>query len=428
MEALYFVLIIICLAFSAFFASAETSFISIQKARLQHMLDNRVKGAGMVARMLERPERLLSTVVLGNTLVNTAASAMATALAIMVFGEKTGALLAAVVMTAVLLVLGDTVPKTIASHYAERLALSSVKVLRWVAWLFAPVVRLLSWLAFGFTRMVGETQGARLLVSEEEIRTMIAVGEKQGVVEEDAARMLHRVFELGDQPVREIMVPRLKVVALEKGSKVTDFLEVYARSPVSRFPVYRDTMDRVVGLISIQDVMIALAKEQVTYDSVIDGLIRPAFFVPQTKVVSELLVEMRENNQHMVVVKDEYGGTAGIASLTSLVGQIVGPVGDELGTIEKEYEVLDEHTFQVDGGMRVDNANQALGLGLPEGEDYETVAGLVMKVLGRIAKPGENIRYRGLRITVSRMTGTKIEEVLITREKPAEGEKNRALG
>jgi putative hemolysin len=382
----------------------------------------------MVARMLERPERLLSTVVLGNTLVNTAASAMATALAIMVFGEKTGALLAAVVMTAVLLVLGDTVPKTIASHYAERLALSSVKVLRWVAWLFAPVVRLLSWLAFGFTRMVGETQGARLLVSEEEIRTMIAVGEKQGVVEEDAARMLHRVFELGDQPVREIMVPRLKVVALEKGSKVTDFLEVYARSPVSRFPVYQDTMDRVVGLISIQDVMIALAKEQVTYDSVIDGLIRPAFFVPQTKVVSELLVEMRENNQHMVVVKDEYGGTAGIASLTSLVGQIVGPVGDELGTIEKEYEVLDEHTFQVDGGMRVDNANQALGLGLPEGEDYETVAGLVMKVLGRIAKPGENIRYRGLRITVSRMTGTKIEEVLITREKPADGEKNRALG
>jgi putative hemolysin len=422
MNTLYLILLVICLVFSAFFSSSETAFISLQRFRLQRLIDSKARGVALVARMLEKPERLLSTILLGNTLVNTAASALATVVAIALLGDKYGALLATIVMTIILLIFAETTPKTIAAHYSESMALIFARPLRLVSTVFAPFVQALSWIAFAFTRMLGETKTARLLVSEEEIRTMISVGAKEGVVEDDAAKMLHKVFELGDSPVREVMVPRLDVVAIQKGSRISDFLELYARSPMSRFPVYDGTLDNVVGVLAIKDVMMGLATDSINNDSLIDELARQALFVPQTKMVNELLVEMREKNSRLAVVVDEYGGTAGIVSLTSLAEEITGPVRDELGVMDKEYEVLDEHTFQVDGGMRVDEVNEAMGLELPEGEDYETVAGLIMKVMGRIPKQGDSLRYRGLRIVVTRMEGTKIEEVLITRERPGRGE------
>ena len=428
MEAIYLIIIIICLAFSAFFSGSETAFISLQRLRLRHLIDSKVKGADLVARMLERPERLLSTILLGNTLVNTAASTLATVMVVAVLGGKIGTLVATIAMTIILLIVGETTPKTIAAHYAERLAIFFSRPLQAVTWLFSPFVRVLSWAAFAFTRMVGETQTARLLVSEEEIRTMISVGEKEGVVEKDAADMLHNVFELVDRPVRELMVPRLDVVAAEKGSRVADFLQIYVKSPVSWYPVYEGTMDNVIGMLSIRDVMIGLARESVNNSSLIDELVRPAYFVPQTKVVNELLVEMREKAQHMAVVVDEYGGTAGIVSLTSLVGQIVGPVGDEFGVTDKEYQVVDEHTFRVDGSMRVEEVNNVTGLELTEGEDYDTIAGLVLKELGKIPNKGDSLLYRGLKMTVAHMQGTKIEEILITREKPNTGEEERTTG
>jgi putative hemolysin len=415
--SLYLILLVVCLFLSAFFSSSETAFISLQKFRLQALMDSQTRGARLVTAMLEKPEKLLSTILLGNTLVNTAASALATVLAVTMLGEKYGALLATVAMTIILLIFAETTPKTIAAHYPEGMAFLFSRPLRLVAYLFTPFVRVLSWIAFAFTRMVGGGKSARLLVSEEEIRTMISVGEKVGVVEEDAAKMLHRVFELGDSPVSEVMVPRLDVVAVPRGAKISDFLELYARSPMSRFPVYEGTLDNVVGVLAVKDVMMGLSTDTINNDSSIDELSRPAYFVPETKMVNELLMEMRERNARLAVVVDEYGGTAGIASLTSLAEEITGPVRDELGVLEKEYEVVDERTFQVDGGMRVDEVNEAMGLGLPEGEDYETVAGLVMKVMGRIPRRGDSIRYKGLRVVVTRMQGQKIQELLITREK-----------
>jgi len=415
-ETLYLVLLVICLLLSAFFSGSETAFISLQRFKLAHLVETKVKGAKRVARMIERPEKFLSTILLGNNFVNTAAAVLATILAISVWGEEWGVLFATIGVTIILLIFCETTPKTIATRHAERLSLLLVRPIEAIAWLFTPFVAVLSWIASGFTKLVGGTSVPRSLVSDEEIRTMISVGHKEGTVEEAEAKLLHKVFDFGDRPVSEVMVPRPEVVAIEQGSKIADFLTLYAESPLSRFPVYKENMDNVVGILSVKDVLMALAKNTIDDQSAIDDLIRPAYFTPETKRINELFAEMQDKNYRMAVVVDEYGGTAGIVSLSRLLEEIVGPVGDELAAVEKEYEVISEHTFQIDGSMRVEEVNEEMGLELPEGS-YETIAGFVLHLLGHIPRQGEQLRYKGLKLVITKMRGMKIEEILLTKER-----------
>jgi len=417
-ETLYLVFLILCLLLSAFFSSSETAFISLQRIRVEHLVNTKVRGAKRVARMVERPEKFLSTVLLGNNLVNTAAAALATFLAIRIWGEQWGILIATIGVTILLLVFCETTPKTIATQHAEKLSLVFARPIEALSWLLTPFVVALSWIASGFSKLLGGTPVPRSLASEEEIRTMISVGHKEGTVEEEEAEMLHKVFEFGNRPVREVIVPRTEVVWVEKGTKLTDFLSLYAQSPLSRFPVYEDNMDNVIGILSVKDIIMAQAKGTINNEGVIDDLIRPAYFAPETKRISELFAEMRDKNYRMTVVVDEFGGTAGIVSLSRLVEEIVGPVGDELAAIEKEYETISENTFQIDGGMRVEEANEEMDLDIPSG-DYETVAGFVLDLLGHIPKQGEQLRYKGLKIVITEMRGMKIEKILLTKERHA---------
>jgi putative hemolysin len=421
---LYFILLVVCLVFSAFFSGSETAFISLQRFRLEFLVSNNVKGAKGVAGLIERPERFLSVVLLGNTLVNAAAAALATSLAVYWWGER-GIIIATLALTVVLLIFCEASPKTIAAGRAEKFSLMVHRPLRAISWLFTPFVVALSWISSGFTRIAGGTPVSRSIISDEEIRTMISVGRQEGTVAEDEARMLHRVFEFGDRPVYEVMVPRLEVTAIPQGASIADFLKLYTEKPLSRFPVYKENMDNVVGVLSVKDVLMARAKGAINNDSTIDDLVRPAYFAPETKRVNELFFEMRDSNYRMAVVVDEYGGTAGIVSLSRLVEEIVGEVGDELAGVEKDFEVIDEYTFQIDGSMRIEEANQEMELGLPEDEDYETVAGFILHLLGHIPRRNEQLRYKGLKIVITEMKGQKIEKVLLTREKrpSAEGPK-----
>ncbi|MEN8615138.1 hemolysin family protein [Dehalogenimonas sp. THU2] len=417
-ENIYLALLILCLLLSAFFSSSETAFISLSKYRLQSMLDNKVKNADKVAKLAEKPERLLSTVLLGNNFVNIAASALATVLAISAFGEQNGVIVATIGLTIILLIFSEVTPKTIATRHADKMTLLYVRPLTFLAWLFTPFVTALSWIASFFMRLFG---GGRTyhssLFNEEEIRCMIDVGHKEGTVEKDEAEMLHAVLDFRERPVFEVLVPRPEVVALEKGTLLKEFFELYEKFPMSRFPVYEENMDNVLGILSIKDVLMAQAKGEVGLDDKIDELVRPAYFAPETKPIGELFNEMRDKNFRMSVLVDEYGGTAGVVSLSRLMEEIVGPVGDELASAEKDFESINANTFQVDGGMRIDEANEQMGIELPEDDDYETLAGFILKTLGLIPRQGQVIRYNGLKLVITRMRGKKIEEVLITKEK-----------
>jgi len=383
------------------------------------MVSTGVPGAKRIARMMRHPEKLLSTILTGNNLVNTAAAALGTVLAISVW-ETWGILIATIGVSVILLIFCESTPKLIAVHNAERMSIKLAKPVEAASRLFAPAVLALSAIASRFSKLAGGEPVARSLVSAEEIRTMISVGHKEGTVEEAEAEMLHKVFDFGDRPVREVTVPRTEVIWIEKGTKLADFFNVYAESPLSRFPVFEESLDNVIGILSVKDVLMGLAKGTITSDGVIDDLIRPAYFAPETKRIGELFTEMQEQNYRMAVVVDEYGGTAGIVSLSRLVEEIIGPVGDELAEADRDYEAINEYTFHVDGSMRIEEANEEMGLALPEGEDYETVAGFILSLLGHIPKQGKQLRYKGLKMVITKMRGLKIEEVLIIKEKKTE--------
>jgi putative hemolysin len=390
----------------------------MQKLRLQHLIRTGYPKAKAVAKIVEHPEKFLATVLLAINFFESAVAVLGTIMAVDLWGKNLGAALATILVTVLTLILAELIPKSVATRYGERLALLYATPIEITATALYPFVYVLNHIGISFTRMVGEDIVPRPTISEEEFRTAITVGEAEGVVEEKAAEMLHKIFDFGTRHVREIMVPRPEVIYIEQGSSIADFLTLYAEHPLSRFPVYRENRDHVVGILAIKDVLMALAKGTVMNESTIDDLMRPAYFVPETKPIGELLVELREKNYRIAVVVDEYGGTAGVASLTRLIEEIVGPLGDELAVVEEEYEVIDEHTFQIDGSMRIEEANEEMRLGLPEG-DYETVAGFVLHLLGRIPKQGEQLKYKGLKIVITRMQGLKIEEVLVTREKIA---------
>ncbi len=407
---------LVCLALSAFFSSAESAFISLPKLRIRYLVESGVKGAEKLAKAAEKPERFLATVLLGNNLVNVAAATLGTIVAVAAFGAIKGPIVAVVGVTALVLVFGEVIPKTLAVHHAQRLSLVYIKPLRIIEGCLYPFVVALGRIGLGFTKMVIQSEEGRNLVSEGEIRSAINVGEIEGVVERGEAKMLHEVFEFTDRPVSRIMTPRMEIVWVEGGTKLSDFLDIYTQKPYSRFPVYKDNTDDVVGILFAKDVLMKLANDSSSKELVIDDLMRPAYFVPESKRLGELLTEMRDGGYHVVIVVDEFGGVAGMVTLGQLTEEIVGDIRDELIAEEKDFVITGDSTFQLDGGFRVEEANEQLGLDLPGG-DYETVAGFILSHLGRIPKQGEQLKYRNLKFVVTEMRGMKIDKVMVTVER-----------
>ena len=417
LNILYLVLALLCVLVSAFFSSSEIAFISLQRIRIKHLQSQGIARAGLVAKVLEKPEKFISTVVLGNNFVNTAAATLSTAIALSLWStnQEIAVLIATVVVTIVLLVVGETVPKIAAAQHSERIDLLNVTPVTYLSWILSPLVAVLEWIGTGFSKLIGGQPTRRTIVTEEEIRTMISVGREEGVVEESEAKMLHKVFEFGDHPVREAMIPRPEVVWIEKGTKFKDFLALYPLSPHTRFPVYEDTPDNVVGALSIKDVLMAQSAGKLTDDALIDEFVRPVVFAPESKKIGKLFAEMQAEGTQIAVVVDEYGGIAGMVTMKQLLAQVVGRFRDEAWKQSQDFQAIDEHTYDVDGGMRIDEVNQELSLDLPEG-DYETIAGLVLHRLGHIPKQGEQMRFGNLKLVVKEMKGLRIEKLRITKE------------
>ncbi|MDH5781308.1 MAG: hemolysin family protein, partial [Dehalococcoidia bacterium] len=330
---------LLCLALSAFFSSAEAAFISLPKLRIRYLVESGVKGARQLAKAADRPERFLATVLLGNNLVNVAAATLGAIMAVAVFGFPWGPIIATVGVTALILVFGEVIPKTLAVHRAQRLSLLYINPVRIIEWCLYPFVLVLDRIGLGFIKMVTEPDAGRKLVSEGEIRSVISAGEDEGVVEEDEAKMLHKVFEFTDCPVSKIMIPRTEIVWVEQGTKLSDFLAIYAQTPYSRFPIYKDNTDNVVGILFAKDVLMKLTDNCASEEIVIDDLIRPAHFVPESKHLGELLTEMRDGGYHVVIVVDEFGGIAGMVTLGQLTEEIVGDIRHELIKEDKDFVV-----------------------------------------------------------------------------------------
>ena len=409
------IVVLACLSLSAFFSSSESAFLTLKNsARLTHLATTGATGAVRVAGMLEEPGRLLSTILLGNNLANVAFASVVTAVTLSFLEEGIGVAVATAIATAVLLIVGETVPKTIAVRHAERVAFFSARPLKWMEALFFPFIVALQWT----TRIPGLGEGEddeQMSITEEELRTLIDVGEDEGAFEPAEAEMLESVFRFGDRQVREVITPRTEIVFVERGATLGQFLGTYARHTHTRFPVFKESPDNIVGIISAKDILKSMSSREIKNDGdPVTDLIRDVHYVPETKRIAELFDELRQTGNQMAIAIDEYGGIAGLVTLKRLLEEVVGRVGEEGASPEEEYEALGEDTYQVDGGMSIDETKEELGIELPEGE-FETIAGFVLNVLGHIPAEGELFEQNNLRVEVTRMDGLKVETVKLTK-------------
>ena len=407
---------------SAFFSSSESAFLALQDTtRLRHLANRGSRGAVRVQEMLREPGRLLSTILLGNNLVNIGFAAIVTAMMIESVGDDAGVAaataMATVVATTALLILGEILPKTLAVRNAERVAFLFARPLKAVELVLLPIVLVLQWIS----RLA--TLGSRprdASITEDELRALIDLGEAEGQFDSEEADMLESVFRFGDRQVREMMTPRTEIVFVARGTSMKRFLSLYAEHAHTRFPVFKESTDNVVGILSAKDILRSMAAGRVDTDSIVTDVIRDAYFVPETKRIAELFEELRSTGNQMAIAIDEFGGVAGLVTLKRLLEEVVGRVGEEGVRPEEEYEALGHDTYQVDGGMSVDEVMDELEVDLGDG-DYETVAGFVLDTLGHIPVEGESFDTARLSVEVTEMKGLKIGAVKIIKKPKTEG-------
>ena len=422
-EPLTFVLIGVFLVLSAFFSSSEAAFLSLQRTRLAHLVSTGAPGAKRVAAMVREPERLLSTILLGNNLVNVAFTSLLTVVVVSALGsdrEGQGVLIATGIGTLLLLVAGETIPKSLALRRSEGVALAYARPLKWIEILFWPIVVILHWATRRISSIFGGST-AGLSITESEFRTLIDIGEAEGTFEPEEAEMLENVFRFGDRQVREVMTPRNEFISIERGATLGQFLQIYADNSHTRFPVYHESADNIIGIISAKDILRAMSTKGINLDDSVTEVIRDAYFMPETKRIAELFGELRQSGNQMAIAVDEYGGLAGLVTLKRLSEEVVGPVGEEGEGPEEEFEAIDQNTFQVDGGMSIDEANEELDIDLPEG-DFETVAGFALDVLGHIPVAGERFEFGDLSFEIIEMTELKIETIKVTKTEASGGD------
>ncbi|MGE5577541.1 MAG: hemolysin family protein [Syntrophothermus sp.] len=409
------------LLLSAFFSGSETALLSVNKLRLRHLAEDGHKGAQRVQSLINKPNRFLASVLVGNNIVNTGAAALATTMITkMVGGGARAALLATAVVTVLLLVFGEITPKTFASQNSERVAFRVARPISVVMAILMPVVQLLT----AITNLVIKLLGSRVekqgpFVTQEEIRTLVSVGEEEGVLEEAEREMIDSIFEFGDTEASQVMVPRIDIDSIEANAPLTEALAIINEVGHSRIPVYEETIDNIIGILYAKDLLKLVDCGELS-DKTARNIMRPAHYIPETKRVDDLLREMQRKKVHIAIVLDEYGGTAGLVTIEDILEEIVGDIRDEYDLEEPTIQILSDGAVLADARVGIDEINEVLETSLPE-EEFETISGLIFNLFGRVPKKGETIEFEDLTITVADIVGRRITRVKLEKKPPGRG-------
>lgn len=410
------IVIAISLIAIAILSSSESSFIAVNKIRIRSLLEKGDSRAKAVQKILDEHDRLFSAVILSGNLFTVLATSIGTALALRYFGED-GIIIATIVMTFLIVVFGELAPKTFAVTHSEKVSLLLAKPIAFYIKLISPLVWIFKVSSNFIIKMLGgKEMPVSPFVTEEEIKTMISIGEEEGALEEEEKEMLHKVFEFGDKVVTEAMVPRTEIVPIPEESTIEDALRLVSEEGYSRYPVIKESIDNVTGILYVKDILIKMAEGKIQKDLPITELVREAYYIPENKMVTELLDEMQKNKFQIAIVMDEYGGTAGLITLEDIMEEIVGGLQDEFEEMEaeKEVEIIDERTFIVSGTTGLDEVNELAGVELMS-EDFHTIGGFVFGLFRRLPRVGEQVRYHNLRFLILEMEDKKISKVKITK-------------
>ncbi|USZ66830.1 hemolysin family protein [Halorussus salilacus] len=412
------VAIVVLIGLSAFFSSSEIAMFSLAKHRVDALVEDGVPGADTVAALKSDPHRLLVTILVGNNIVNIAMSSIATGVLALHLTQGQAVAVATFGITALVLLFGESAPKSYAVENTESWSLRIARPLKLSEYALLPLVVTFDYL----TRLVNKVTGGRSAietsyVTRDEIQDMIETGEREGVIEEDEREMLQRIFRFNNTIAKEVMTPRLDMTAVPKTATLEEAIETLVHSGHERVPVYEGSLDNVIGIIHIRD----LVRENTYGESAeveLDDVIQPTLHVPESKNVDELLTEMRENRMQMVIVIDEFGTTEGLITMEDMVEEIVGDILE--GEEEEPIEFVDDDTIIVQGELNIDEVNEALDIELPEGEEFETIAGFIFNRAGRLVEEGESITYDGVRLDVEQVENTRIMKARVSKLDEAE--------
>jgi len=403
--------IAVLIGLSAFFSSSEIAMFSLPQHRVDSLVDEGIRGAKTIRDMKENPHRLLVTILVGNNIVNVAMTSIATALFGIYLSRGESVLATTFGITTLVLIFGESAPKSYAVENTESWALRIARPLKLSEYALYPLVVLFDYIVKGVNKVIGGSAAIEsTYVTRDEIQDIIETGEREGVIEEEEREMLDRIFRFNNTIAKEVMTPRLDVTAVAKESSVEEAIETCIQADHERVPIYEGNLDNIIGVVTVRDLVRELRYSE--GEPSLERVVKPTLHVPESKNADELLAEMQDNRLQMVTVIDEFGTTEGIITLEDMVEEIVGEIleGDE----EAPVEFLQDNVAVVQGEVNIDEVNEILGIDLPEGEEFETLAGFVFNRAGRLVEEGEEIEFDGIRIRIERVDNTRIMSARVT--------------
>ena len=417
--------LLILMLISAFFSSSETAYFSLKASRIKELTDENAKETKTLLNLLREPRKLLITILTGNTIVNVAIASLAALMALdaaQYYGiDKNIAIIAEVIIiTIAVLIISEVTPKLAAVKRAEKVAKFFALPLSFVHLILQPIAKII----YGFTDFVLKAlrvEKKMVNLDENEIRTLVDVGEEKGTLEKEEYKMLHGIFELGDTMVRDIMVPRTDVIMLSIELSINEAIEVVRKSKFSRIPVYRESVDDIVGMLYSRDLLPFI--ENKNSKGSLSAVIKPVFYIPETKMIDELLREFQDKRRKLALVVDEYGGLSGLVTLEDILEEIVGEIQDEHDDEEPIFNRISENLLDADAKWDLDDAEDELGISFPKEEGYDSLGGFLFHRFGEIPEKGRKISHSGVVFKVLEVHSNRIIRVKIdTKDKISDAE------
>ncbi len=422
-SVLQFVVLIILILLSAFFSSAETSLVTVNKIRMRSLVEEGNKRAKTVIKVTEDQGKMLSAILIGNNVVNLSASSLATTLTADVFGNKYIAV-ATGILTLLVLIFGEITPKTMATINADKMALVYAPVISFLMTILTPfiwIVNIMANIVLRIMRVDPNDKGTS--ITETELRTIVEVSHEEGVIESEEKRMINNVFDFGDSQARDVMIPRIDMTLADINSTYQEIIEIFREEKYTRLPVYEGTTDNVVGIINVKDLLLFDSHEEFN----VRDILREPYYAYEFKKTSELMEELRKTSNNITIVLDEYGLTVGMITLEDLLEEIVGEIRDEYDDDEKDpVEKVGENEYVIAGMTKLDDLNELVGTKL-KSEDYDSVGGLVIELLDRLPEEGDIVTLPGVEMHVDKVDKNRIETVHVyikeeEEEQPSESE------
>ena len=421
-DSIQLIILLFLLALSGFFSSSETALTTVNKIRMRTLADAGDARASFVLKVIGNPSKMLSAILIGNNIVNLYASSLSTMLATKLWGNEAVGL-ATGVLTLLILVFGEITPKTISTISAETIALRFARYIYVIMVVLTPVIAVVNQLSFMVLRLLRVDPNKKAeAITEDELRTIVEVSHEEGVIESEEKKMINNVFDFGDSVAKDIMVPRIDMSFVDVNAAYPELMDQFREEKYTRFPVFEETTDNVIGVINIKDIFLGGDVE----DFSVRKFLRQPLYTYEFKKVSELMLEMRKTDVNIVIVLDEYGATACLITLEDMLEEIVGEIRDEYDGDEEELvRELGECEYVVEGSMKLDDLNDRLGLSL-ESEDYDSIGGLVIGYLDHLPEEGEDVTIGNVRLVVEHVEKNRIDKIHVYMLESAEEEKESA--